>query len=261
MKRTSRENHFLVYFESENSAKTFGVVCFIDVEKPSMSIGREYQLPFAGHVNQQPAKHPSTREKYLEREGSGRKPTTNSHVHIKDKEALLYRAVAIESSQTKSLIATPIIDPGSYIEDAGIFKKTPVYQAVIHEFPVPSSIVPFEDLLMLRAEEEFKLRRNALRSWIRNISVREMSKNEIIEEIRYLLNQYENYMRIQKIKYSRPNLSGILKFSASLLEDTVKLKAKDLTESICPVFCQNINLVEAEINAPGRELAYIATSK
>ena len=64
------KNHFLVYFESENSAKTFGVVCFIDVEKPSMSIGREYQLPFAGHVNQQPAKHPSTREKYLEREGS-----------------------------------------------------------------------------------------------------------------------------------------------------------------------------------------------
>jgi len=114
---------------------------------------------------------------------------------------------------------------------------------------------------MLRAEEEFKLQRNALRSWIRNISVREMSKNEIIEEIRYLLNQYENYMRIQKIKYSRPNLSGILKFSASLLEDTVKLKAKDLTESICSVFCQNINLVEAEINAPGRELAYIATSK
>ena len=56
LKRTSRENHFLVYFESENSAKTFGVVCFIDVEKPSMSIGREYQLPFAGHVNQQPAK-------------------------------------------------------------------------------------------------------------------------------------------------------------------------------------------------------------
>ena len=42
------KNHFLVYLESENSAKAFGVVCFIDVEKPSMSIGREYQLPFAG---------------------------------------------------------------------------------------------------------------------------------------------------------------------------------------------------------------------
>ncbi|MFA6063378.1 MAG: hypothetical protein WC736_12395 [Gallionella sp.] len=203
--------------------------------------------------------HPSDMAKYLERERTGRKPAANSLDHHVDTEAFLSRAVAIEETQSRGVIATPIIDPISLVNEAPFLKRGAVMQAVIHEFPVPSDVVPFDDLLMLRAENEFVLKRNSLRSWIRKLSAEDWNQNEMTEEIRHLLNEYEEYMRIQGIKHCRSSLSAIVIFSAGLLENAAKLNCKELAESICSIFSENINLAEAEFNAPGRELVYISS--
>jgi hypothetical protein len=172
-------------------------------------------------------------------------------------EAFLSRAVAISESEKNKIIATPILTPKDYFENDPQVGNATIIQAVIKEFPVPSALVPFDEIMKLRNDAEFIQKRNALRSWMRRISNSNWNENDIREELRYLLYQYGEYMRIQKIKYTTTSLSGILKFIAGITEDIIKIKLKDATEAAFTLFKENIQLTEAELLAPGREVSYI----
>jgi hypothetical protein len=83
------------------------------------------------------------------------------------------------------------------------------------------------------------------------------TEKETREEIQHLLDQYREYMRIQGVKYSMSSLSAFAKLSAGLIEDTIKLRLQNIAETVVSMFTANVNLMEAELKAPGREVAYI----
>jgi len=114
----------------------------------------------------------------------------------------------------------------------------------------------FDDILQLRAEPEFKSGRDASRGWIRNVSSKGWSDKELRQEIHHLLHQYREYMSIQKIKYSLTTLSCLAKLPAHIAGTFIGTIPALVTTG-CSLFITRINLMEAELKAPGRELAYI----
>src|SRR5690606_17726888 len=100
-----------------------------------------------------------------------------------------------------------------------------------------------------------------LRRWIRKISSENLPSTEIEEEIEWLINEFQTHMKFHKMKANTETLEVIVKTPLEIIENLVKLKLSKLPEPLFALKKRQITLIEAELNAPGRELAYIIKSK
>jgi hypothetical protein len=236
-----------------------GVLYEADIPVTSTNSDVLSYLRYAEEANERfEHEHPSDPVKYAESAREGRRPNEISTTHYYDMQAHLCRAVAIESAGVADTITVPMFNPRALAEKAPFQRSTIVLQAVIRDFPVPGDLVSFEDILQLRVEPEFVRKRNALRAWVRKLARENWSDADITQELRYLLDEYGGYMRVMRLKHTKTTLSAFVKAGAGFIENIAKLKLAKVAESACSILSENINLAEAEINAPGREVAYIA---
>jgi len=167
------------------------------------------------------------------------------------------RAVAADLQSTQMTTAIPFLTSRLLQEKSIHLHKTPVIRAIVNQIPVPSGIVPLEEILELRQDSEFIEKRNRLWSWIRNFSNEGWTEQEVREEVIFLTAEYKKYMKLHKVKYDLVSVEAFVKLGASIVEDTCKLRFKDLTETLFSIRGENVNLSIAELDAPGRELALI----
>ena len=169
----------------------------------------------------------------------------------------LTRAVAVDIQSSKLHTALPLLESCS-LQDSSVFlHKTPVLRTVIRGLPMPDESVSLQEILELRLDSDFIEKRERLWAWIRRVSGENWSEQDLREELRYLSNEYEKYMRINKIKYQITSFGAIVKFGVGLLEDIAKLNFKDVADSLFSIVGENVNLSAAELSAPGREVALI----
>jgi hypothetical protein len=101
----------------------------------------------------------------------------------------------------------------------------------------------------------------ALRRWIRKISTEEMSKAEIEEEIEWLINEFQAHIKYHKIKATTETLEALVKAPLEIIEGLVKLKLSKIPEPFFALKKRQLMLMEAELNAPGKELSYIIKTR
>ena len=99
--------------------------------------------------------------------------------------------------------------------------------------------------------------RRALRSWMRKFDTTGLTESEVVDEIQHIKDEYKYYLNQQKIKYKFGMVESLVKFTAGLVEDVFKLKLKNLTDTAFSFTKENVNLSQAELTAPGKELAYL----
>ena len=133
-----------------------------------------------------------------------------------------------------------------------------VVNIVLSSFPQITNEVPFEAILDVRNDNEFVIKRSLLHRWIRNISENDLSKIEIMEELEWLTNEYESYMKLQDLKYSKSTIRAVICNSGELIENVIKLRFGKGSKMLVDMFGANIDLIEAERNAPGREVSFIS---
>jgi hypothetical protein len=68
-------------------------------------------------------------------------------------------------------------------------------------------------------------------------------------------------MKYHKIKANTETLEILVKTPLEIIENLVKLKLSKLTDPFFALKKKQLMLMEAEINAPGKELAYIIKSR
>ncbi len=136
--------------------------------------------------------------------------------------------------------------------DSGVFK------IVLNKLPVLDDLVPYPDILELRKTEEFIHKRNAIIRWMSKIAEQELSQSEVQDEIEYLIGEYEQYMKIQKLKYTAGCFEGVLKGVSEIVENLIRFKPSKIVDACFSVSKSQIALKEAELKAPGRELAFIS---
>ncbi len=135
--------------------------------------------------------------------------------------------------------------------------KSPVLEVILESLPVPVDNLPWEQVLEYRSDPESQRKFTALRVWMQDIVRKDYSKKEIEERILHMTNEYERHMKIHDLKTKRGTLKVVLVTSLETIENLVKFKWSKSVESLFTLFEKKYDLIEAEMKAPGKEIAYI----
>jgi hypothetical protein len=140
-------------------------------------------------------------------------------------------------------------------------KKKDILNVIVKQIPVPSELTPWEQILDFRNDPDARGSFLGLRFWISDMARSPLSTEEVAEKLEYLLYQYEQYMKIHKMKMRSGTLQTVIVSAAELLENAMKLKLGKLAKELFSVQQRKVDLLEAEIKSPGAELAYIYKAK
>lgn len=141
---------------------------------------------------------------------------------------------------------------------AGLLSVTRI---VIGELPMPDERIGWEELIDYRRDPQTKLYHTRLRQWMRRVANAEYRASEIAEELTGLIAEHEAAMRLAKLKFSKRPLEILLTAAATILESAVRFKWSDGVKALFSARNAQIELLEAENSAPGREVAYILKSR
>lgn len=138
------------------------------------------------------------------------------------------------------------------------FHQAKVLEVVLERLPIPDENVEWQQIVEYRADRDTEGKFNALRVWMQEIARKDYSKNEIEERIEYLLYEYENHLQFHKLKYKYGTMQVLITTSLELLENVAKLNLGKIAKTFFSFHEKNYDLLEAEMNAPGKEIAYIS---
>jgi hypothetical protein len=165
--------------------------------------------------------------------------------------------------QHRSGIPTVSLHPpsGLFMDSPG--KKTvESMNIVIGSLPVPNDSTSLEAILYFRDDPDTKRKRQLLQRWTHNLATKGVtSEREIVQEIEWAVSDYEDHMRLHKLKINRGALETVIVTSVELAEDLVKFKWGKLAKGLFGASHRRIELLEAEAKAPGRELAFISKAR
>lgn len=84
---------------------------------------------------------------------------------------------------------------------------------------------------------------------------------EIRQEIEWLVHEYRAHMHLHRMKITLGALETIVTATGDALENIANLKFGALAKAAFSLKHRRIQLLEAERQAPGRELAYIVRAR
>jgi hypothetical protein len=121
--------------------------------------------------------------------------------------------------------------------------------------PVPSANCSWQDILDTRTELRDKLW--AFRRFLRGLAATTKTEPEIRDEIEWSLNEYQNAMKLHRLKTARSALELFVIPPLEFAENLVKLNWSKIAKGALSIRKRKIELMEAEMNAPGREVGYV----
>ncbi len=176
---------------------------------------------------------------------------------LKANDIVVLRLMALMMQTTKGVTAVTTLPYKEYTRDLPNSSKSNVAQIVISKLPLPNDETPWEQLIDYRNDSDNQKNLLNLRRWIRRISAENLSQAEIEEELEWLMNEFQSHMKVHKMKTNTETLEVIVKILPETIENLIKLRFSKLPEPFFAVKKRQINLMEAELNAPGREISYI----
>ncbi len=131
------------------------------------------------------------------------------------------------------------------------------WNIVIEEMPQLDVKAPWQDVLDFRSEEQTQHLSRSIRRWTRKVMSANLTAAEFEDEIRELLFEYDKHMTTSRMKASKGPIEFLVTGAAELTEGIVKLKFSQLAKFVSIMRNRKVELLEAEMKAPGRELALI----
>ena len=174
-----------------------------------------------------------------------------------EKDSIILRLWSLKMEANENINAVTTLPYIEYTRELPETRKADIAQIVINNLPLPDGTTSWEQIIDYRNDPENQKSFLTLKRWIRKISTEELSKGEIEEEIKWLMNEFQNHMKVHKIKTNTETLEVIVKAPLEIIENLIKLKFSKIPEPFFALKKRQINLMEAELNAPGREMAYI----
>jgi hypothetical protein len=183
---------------------------------------------------------------------------------IKDKkvtDGILLRMMSLMMGIKPNISVVTTLPIEEYTQKIPDINPIDLVQVIIKKLPLPDGTTPWEKIIDYRRDPDNQNNLLALRRWIRKASIQNLSRNEIEEEIEWLINEFQRHMKFHKMKANTETLEVLVKVPFEILENLVKLKLSKIPEPFFALKKRQLMLMEAEINAPGKELAYIIKSR
>jgi hypothetical protein len=89
----------------------------------------------------------------------------------------------------------------------------------------------------------------------------ELSPAEVEEKLAYLIDQYQQHMRLHRMKTNTGTLETIVTLGAEVLGNLVSFKWGKAAQALFSLKKREIALLEGELTAPGNEIAYIVKAR
>jgi hypothetical protein len=132
---------------------------------------------------------------------------------------------------------------------------------IIKNLPLPDNSTPWEQIIDFRDDSKSRQHLISLRRWIRKLSSETLTTQEIHEELEYLINEFSKSMKLNKMKSNKRTIETLIKLPLELLENALKLKLSKFPEPFFALNERHVSLLEAELNSPGREIAYLIKAR
>jgi hypothetical protein len=130
-----------------------------------------------------------------------------------------------------------------------------VLRVSIEALPLPGEDSAWQDVLDFKAEMHDK--QWAFRRFLHDIAGRSQTEIEIRDDIEWTINEYTRAMKIHDIKASQSFVDVFVISPLEIIENLVQLNWSKIAKGALSVQKLKVELLEAEMNAPGRECAYV----
>ncbi len=181
----------------------------------------------------------------------------DKHNSAKETDGIILRMMSLVMEVSRKATVTTTLPYFEYARKLPNTSISDVAQIVINKLPLPDNTTPWEKIADYRDNSENQKSLLALRRWIRKTTSQNLPINEVEEELEWLINEFQNHMKLHKMKENTETLEVMVKAPLEVIENLLKLKLSKIPEPLFALKKRQINLMEAELNAPGREMSYI----
>jgi hypothetical protein len=155
--------------------------------------------------------------------------------------------------------APRVLEPADQSKPAKEY--TNVLNIVFEAFPEPDENTPWEQLVEFRSDPDSTSKVLALKRWMSKLARQDLTATEMRQEVEWLVREYQAHMRLHRMKIDTGILETIVTASGEALENIARFKFGALAKSAFSLRHRRIQLLDAERQAPGRELAYIVRAR
>lgn len=161
------------------------------------------------------------------------------------------KRTAIDTVPICTLGFPPILPKASHAAAA----STNILRVALDSLPVPDDDCPWMDILDFRSESRDQ--QWAFRRFLNDVATKRQTEAEIRDDIEWTVNQYRKAMEVHRMKSTQSLVEVFLISPLEVIEDLVKFKWSKIAKGSLQVHKRKVDLMEAEMRAPGRECAYV----
>ncbi|HYO74858.1 MAG TPA: hypothetical protein VE010_00230 [Thermoanaerobaculia bacterium] len=136
-------------------------------------------------------------------------------------------------------------------------RQSDVINLVVHQLPQPTEDSSLEHILRFRQDEDARRSLRRLRAWIAKAIHDAAPISDLQTELQLFIDRYAEYMRIHRLKSEVGTLETFFTTTADVVGNIAKLNLGAAVKALFEVRARRIALMEAELQAPGREAAFI----
>jgi hypothetical protein len=161
----------------------------------------------------------------------------------------------------KGIDAYPIIHRNLQSTENPQATKGDIIQIALNSLPIPDESTPWEQVIEYRSDPDSQSKFLALRHWMSEVARAELTPAEVEEKLEYLIDQYQQHMKLHRMKTNVGALETIVTTSLEVISDLLTIKWNKAAEALFSLKRRQVALLEGELTAPGSEVAYIVKAR
>jgi len=175
-------------------------------------------------------------------------------------DPLLAKLLSLKYSRTHGVDAYPLYESLQGFSTSTNESREAVLRVVFSRIPSPLESTSWDEILEYRRDPESQRRFSALRVWVNNTVSKQAPINEVIEELEYLVAEFEAHIRRHKLKYEMTPFESVVSLSSLGSEMAARSKMQELGKGFSIGMASSSLFPDSEFTAPGKELAYICAT-
>ena len=176
-------------------------------------------------------------------------------------DSLEVRYTAIQLRELNRVSVCPIFYNETFALNKLKADKTDVIQIAIDKLPIPDEGTAWEQIIEYRSDSDSQSKFLALRNWLSEVARAELSPVEVEEKLEYLIDQYQQHMKLHKMKANTGTLETVIITCAEMLGGLLSIEWGKAAQALFSLKRRQLALLEGELTSPGSEVAYIVKAQ
>lgn len=168
------------------------------------------------------------------------------------------RADAIILNNSRDASYTPIIKEENYkYSFKNNYTDHNATKVIIKKFPSVFSESNHEKFIEFKSDPDTQVKLKRLRNWAFDIGKKGLTEKEIEQKLEYLLSEYEQQVKLHKMKYELNTFETVAIISLEVVENIAKLNFSKAAKVLFELGKKELKLLEAEHKFTGKEVALL----